>query len=295
MKKIFSILSIAFIVGCGVKGGPYPPFTDAPETVKSASIKQQDQQLVVYWNYIPKYADGRNMKESFRFEIYSFDHRIIKKIEKYGGLYWFRYKFTKEDEYCFRFKVITPKNESKFSKYFCYIPTFNYPENPPEYKLEIEEQGIKITWEKPSIINIYKIPKPIYYPKPYKVVKNKIQFLDSNVTNNRKYCYYLTYENKSGVESAPSDIKCIKYKDIFPPLPPEQPRIIKQNGTFYLIWSDSPSKDVIGYLIFINDKQITSKPVYTYSYILKNYKEGDTVKIIAVDRAGNKSKPVIVK
>ena len=295
MKKIFSILSIAFIAGCGVKGGPYPPFTDAPETVKKAYIKQQDQQLVVYWNYIPKYADGRSMKENFRFEIYSFDHRIIKKIEKYGNLYWFRYKFSKENEYCFRFKVITAKNESKFSKYFCYIPTFNYPLKFPTYELHITEEGIKITWEKPYTVDIYKINKPIYYPKPYTVVKNKTEYLDKNVINNRKYCYYLTTENKSGVESAPSDIKCIKYRDIFPPLPPKQPRIIKQNGVFYLIWSDSPSKDVKGYIIYINDRQITPKPVNTYSYILKDYKEGDIVKIIAVDHAGNKSKPLIVK
>ncbi|WP_297455658.1 lipoprotein [Persephonella sp.] len=295
MRKIFSLLSVAFIAGCGVKGGPYPPFTDAPETIRNASIKQQDQQLIVYWNYIPKYADGRPMKEGFRFEIYSFDHRIIKKISKHGSLYWFRYRFLRENEYCFRFKVITVKQESKFSKYFCYIPTFNYPKEPPKYKLDITQQGIKISWENPSTIDIYKIPKPIYYPKPYLVVKNKTEYLDSNVTNNRKYCYYLTIENQSGVESAPSDIKCVTYKDIFPPLPPQNPRIIKRKNTYYLIWSDSPSKDVTGYLIFINEKQITPKPVYTYSFILKGYKKGNIVKIIAVDRAGNKSKPAIVK
>ncbi|SNZ07970.1 hypothetical protein SAMN06265182_1116 [Persephonella hydrogeniphila] len=296
MKKVYKlILSLIITTSCGVKGGPYPPFTDAPETVKKAYIKQQDGEIVVYWNYIPRYADGRKMNEKYRFEVYSLEHRIIKDIKQSGNLYWFRFPFSQEKEYCFRFKVVTKKSRSSFSKYFCYIPTFNYPKTKPQFEIFIVKEGIKLKWDSNTMkTNIYKSLKREYYPIPVKVLKDNY-YVDKQVREGVRYCYYVTYENKNGVESFPSDIKCRIYKDIFPPEPPKNPKIIKKDNKTYLVWTESSSKDVIGYIIEINGKPINKVPIKTYILQIPDYKKGIEVKIYAVDKSGNRSSPAILK
>ncbi|WP_456381842.1 hypothetical protein [Persephonella sp.] len=299
MKRIFkfAVFSVALITaGCGVKGSPQPPFTTAPETVKDVKIKQQDGQLVVYWRYTPLYADGRKMDERFRFEIFTLDHRVVKKINRKGNLYWFTYKFSSDREYCFRFQVITSKNKSRYSRYFCYIPTLNYPREKPEISLSIVEEGIKIEWNITQLkINIYRNDRPVYYPIPYTAVDRGYSFTDKKVVSGKNYCYYLTFEDRNGVETEPSPIKCITFRDIFPPLPPQNPQIIQKDGVYYLVWSDSPSKDVKGYMIYVDGTPVTPRPVRDYIIELPWIKKGSVITIVAVDRAGNRSRPVTLE
>ncbi|NPA58149.1 MAG: hypothetical protein GXN94_02520 [Aquificae bacterium] len=299
MKKVFKylfVLALAYTIGCGVKGSPYPPYTTAPETVKKAEIKQQDKRLVVYWYYQPRYADGRSMDEPFSFEVFTLDGKLIKEIYREGNLYWFYYQFTEDKEYCFRFKVKTPKDESKLSRFFCYIPTLDYPEEKPRLSLSIVEEGILISWNRSDYkTNLYKHRKKIYYPLPFIQLKDTSVYVDKNVKHDQEYCYYITFENENGVEGYPSRIECILFRDIFPPLPPQSPTIVEKNGKYYLIWSDSPSPDVIGYIVVVNGRQITPFPVKDYILPLKGYRKGDPVEIYAVDRAGNRSPPAIVR
>ncbi len=298
MKKAFNFLVFFSILtaGCGVKGGPYPPFTTSPETVKNVLIKQQDQDLIIYWNYIPRYADGREMKENFRFEIFTFEHRIIKTVKNSGNLYWFRYKFSQEKEYCFRIRVITEKNnKSRFSRYFCYIPTLNYPNIKPVFDIKVVIDGIKLIWENNNFkTNIYKGKERVLYPIPFKSLSDN-KFLDKNVSVGNRYCYYITFEDNNGVESLPSDIKCKIFEDIFPPEPPTNPKLIERKGEFYLIWTESSSKDTAGYIIEIDRKVLNKIPIKTYIFKIPEYKKGSVIKIYAVDKAGNKSKPAILK
>ncbi len=297
MKKVFNFLVFfsIFTAGCGVKGGPYPPFTTSPETVKNVLIKQQDQDLIIYWNYTPRYADGREMKENFRFEIFTFEHRIIKTVKNSGNLYWFRYKFSQEKEYCFRIRIVTEKNESRFSRYFCYIPTLNYPKIKPDFDIKIVKEGIKLSWNSNLLkTNIYKGKERILYPVPFRSLSAD-QFLDRAVLHGRRYCYYITFEDNNGVESPPSDIKCRTFEDIFPPEPPVNPKLIERKGEFYLIWTESRSKDTAGYIIEIDGKVLNKTPLKTYIFKIPEYKKGSVIKIYAVDKAGNKSKPAILK
>ncbi|MDQ7055280.1 MAG: hypothetical protein Q9M89_01730 [Persephonella sp.] len=260
-----------FTIGCGVKGGPYPPFSKNPETVKDAKIKQQDRELIIYWNYIPHYEDGRIMNENFRIDIFSMEHRIIKNVRKKGNLYWFRHSFNQVREYCFRFKVVTKSRESRFSKYFCYIPSIKYPVKEPEFNLSIEKDGINISWSKSSFTaNIYKTQENIYYPLPFKTISGANSYTDASVISGNKYCYYLTFEDENGVESSPSQIKCLIFKDIFPPEPPQNPKLIRKENTYYVIWTESSSKDVVGYIIEINGKKLFNRPVKTYVFSIKS-------------------------
>ncbi|NPA12592.1 MAG: hypothetical protein GXO45_01250 [Aquificae bacterium] len=295
LKRVFKtafILSSTFVLACGVKGSPKPPLTDAPATVKEINIKQQGEQLVIYWKYTPRYADGRSMAEKFTFEVFSLGHRIVKNIQSEGNLYWFRYPFKSDREYCFRIKVKTEKSESKFSKYFCYIPTFNYPREIPYPQFSLTPDGIKIMWDNTGLkANIYKSKKKVYIPVSYVSLVGENSFLDKQVSSGVKYCYYMTYENNNGVESNPSYLKCILFRDIFPPEPPKNPEIIRKGNDYYLIWSESPSKDVKGYFIYINGKQINKIPLKTYSIKLKGYDGKGKVEVRAVDRNGNLSPP----
>jgi len=59
--------------------------------------------------------------------------------------------------------------------------------------------------------------------------------------------------------------------------------------------ADRVGKDVIGYLIYKNGKPITEIPIKTYYFIDNQYKNGDTYEIIAIDKAGNRSKPLKIK
>ncbi len=298
MKTRFSVVLavLIFSTGCGVKGGPYPPLSKNPATVKDVKIKQQDKELVIYWRYNPNYEDGRKMEENFRIDIFSMEHRIIKSINKKGNLYWFRHSFTQIKEYCFRFKVVTKDGESKFSKYFCYIPYIKYPEQKPEVRLKIQKNGINISWPKNNFItNIYKTDDGVYFPIPAKTVSKTDYYIDRSVVSGKNYCYYLTYEDENGVESGPSQIKCITFKDIFPPTPPQNPKVIKKENKYYIIWTESSSKDVVGYMVEINGKKILQKPVKTYVVIVENINPDSVIKIYAVDKAGNKSEPATLK
>jgi len=299
VKKIYRFFwfIIPFVlVACGIKGSPNPPYTTAPETVKDVKIKQQDGQLVVYWRYIPRYADGRPMKEQFHFEIFTLEYRVIKNINSEGHLYWFNYDFTSEKEYCFRFQVKTPTNKSRLSRFFCYIPTKNYPSIVPDLTVSIVEEGIKLVWNQTLFkTNVYKNRKKVYYPVPLISVEHSNSYLDKKVKDGEKFCYYITFEDKNGVESYPSTIKCVTFRDIFPPLPPVNPTVIQKDGKYFLVWSDSPSKDVIGYIITINGKPLNRKPIKDYIIYLPGYEKGDTIQIYAIDKAGNRSKPTTVK
>ncbi len=298
MKTKFSIFltGVIFTIGCGVKGGPYPPLSDNPETVKTARIKQQDNELVVYWQYTPHYEDGRVMKESFRIDIFSMEHRIIKNIEKEGNLYWFRYSFSQVKEYCFRFKVITKRRESRFSKYFCYIPSIKYPTITPDIHLKIKKEGVEILWSENNLkTNIYRTKRNIFYPIPAKTVSKINHYIDRSVISGKNYCYYLTYEDENGVESSPSQIKCVTFKDIFPPSPPKNLKVMRKGKKYYILWSDSDSVDVVGYIIEIDGKKVLEKPIKTYFITVKKLKPNSVIKVYAVDKAGNKSEPVILK
>ncbi len=300
MKTIFKSLLFSifiFLLSCGVKGSPKIPPSNTPEPVKNIKIKQQGNTFVVYWKYIPVYEDNRKMHEDFSFEVEENDKTIKPNIKNYRDLYWFRRDIDSFDtEYCYRIKVITKRSNSSISRYYCFLPSIDFPINNVSFSLEIKNEGILLTFDKNyEHLFIYKgedentIP-----PLVYKSLKRKTELLDTNTKLNKRYCYYFTVF-KDNIESNPSKIKCILYKDIFPPKPVKNPEIIKHKEKLFIIWTESPSKDVIGYIIEKNGKLLNKEPIYGYFFILDSYKKGDTIAIYAVDKAGNKSPPVYLK
>jgi len=81
--------------------------------------------------------------------------------------------------------------------------------------------------------------------------------------------------------------------DTTPPLPPSSPFLIKAPKGCLVVWERSPSKDVTEYRIFVNGKQfsINGRGIYFY---FPECPRGDVL-VVAVDKAGNLSKPVKAK
>ena len=300
MKIVFKNLIYFFtvsliLISCGKKGGPLPPISNTPIPVEHLKLKQMGDYLVLQWNYIPKYDDNRPLK-NFSFKIYQDDELIKPKIYKVNYTYWFYFPIKNfKREYCFYITVETREEKSEPSKYECLIPTSQVPPTPELRNIELKENGLKLSWSaEGKEVNIYRGEDKYIVPTPVYKIKNTFNYLDKNILFNHRYCYYLTVDNEN-VESLPSGIKCKRFVDVFPPEPPSDFRLIKKENEYYLFWTDSPSKDVIGYIIYKNGKPLVNTPIKTYFFIDKSYKDGDKYTIVAVDKAGNKSKPISIK
>jgi len=84
----------------------------------------------------------------------------------------------------------------------------------------------------------------------------------------------------------------VNFIDNVPPKPPSGGGYILSNGTLSLLWEKSPSEDVDYYLITcgsIRLKTTSTKVKLKFKEFVKE------CKVFAVDRAGNKSNPYVVK
>lgn len=291
--KIFLML-IVFISSCGVKGNPKPPPSFVPSTVENIHVKQYGDNPLIYFTYDKKYRDGNPIKEEIEFIFYKNEKKIKPNINSRDNLYWFMDSFENKEE-CYKVVVKTKRKESLPSKLVC-IKKIDVPKidlNSP--KIDITEDGLKIIFPtNEKNINLYKVEnQDDFTPKPYLVVKES--YIDKNVDLDKRYCYYYTISFTDSSESQKSPTVCETFKDIFPPLPPERGKILVENNEAIIIWEESPSVDVVGYLIYKNDKLLNPIPVKSYYFIDKNYNQSDVYKIVAVDKASNKSKELIIK
>jgi len=297
MRIIFSLLFISILLlSCGRKGRPLPPISNIPMHITNIWAKQQGKKILVIWQYNPTYDDGRPLKD-FSFIIYRDGDRIDALINKAGNTYWFIYPIdTFDKEYCFYIEVKSNNKISKPSKNACILTKKEFPPKPQLESVELLEEGLKLKWQaEGDKAYIYKGNKANIIPIPKKTIDNNGEYIDKSVSLNKEYCYYITSSYQNSPESSPSNIVCKEFKDIFPPEPPYDFKLIKRKEGYYLIWSESPSKDVIGYIIYKNGKPLFDIPIKTYYFIDKSYRRGDKYYIIAIDRAGNRSEKVYLE
>ncbi|WP_457623363.1 hypothetical protein [Persephonella sp.] len=290
-KKIFILCIYTTVVSCGLKGSPLPPLTNNPAPVDKLNVKQAGRDFILYWTYEGRYEDNRKM-DSFSFEIFSLDGKIQSDIKNKGNIYWTEVPIKDfENEHCFRIRVLKEDNYSDFSRYSCIYPDSDIPKKVSIFNLSIREDGILLEWKsEEKKFRIFRSNDENIPPIEYSVVKNSNEFLDRNVQIGNKFCYYIS-SFRDNVESYPSEIKCEVFIDIFPPEPPLKPELLKKDNEYIIIWTESPSKDVVGYYIYKNSRKINLTPIKTYYFKDKNYQKGDKYSITAVDRAGNESEP----
>lgn len=288
----FLIFITAFIFSCGVKGNPYPPYSTKPKPIEDIKVKQQGDKFVVYFNYQKLYTDDNPIKEPIYFEIYKNKNKFNTEIKEYSGYYYF---FDKDKEACYYIIVKTKRNKSNPSKEVCIKIDENIPEKPEISKIYNTEESVVIQIKgNEKEFNIYKVSDEEDYSPVYIAKTDKNIFEDKDVALNTKYCYYIT-SSKDNIESEKSQTKCIIFKDEIPPNPPKNARLIIKDGVKFIIWDESDSKDVIGYKIYKNGKVMNQIPLKTYYFEDKDYKEGDTYTITAIDKANNESEGITIK
>ena len=293
----FKGLTLAFLaatVACGVKSSPQPPLSYTPEKVQSITLKQQGDILYIIWQYSGRYIDGRKIGK-FKQQILLNEKIKPLKIHKSNGYYWAKLKLDnqKGKELCFQIKVIT-KKESSVSNLKCIKP-IKTPLQSLSFSLKQTQNGVKLNFNsKGKEILVYKgsskeeIP-PIIYAKT-----QTDHFLDKDVKNKNKYCYYIT-QKLGNVESTPSDTKCITFLDTYPPPPPKNVSYVIKQKKLYIFWDLPKDKDIIGVIIEKKGEKILNVPIKSYYFIDTSFKKGDIYTIYTVDKAGNKSKPVYLK
>ncbi|WP_297887058.1 hypothetical protein [Sulfurihydrogenibium sp.] len=290
--KLFLLLAV-FVFSCGVKGNPKPPPSFVPAEVEDIHVKQYDDSPLIYFSYEKKYRDGNPINENVNFVFYRNEKKINPILYSKDNLYWFFDTF-EDKENCYKVVVKTKKKESLPSKVVC-IKKIEVPKvvlNPP--KIEIVEDGLKINFYVENQVNLYRVyNQDEFLPIPY--VSSKNFYVDKDVELDKKYCYYYTVSITKFSETQKSPTVCEVFKDIFPPLPPEKGRIIVDKNEATIVWEESKSKDVVGYLIYKNDKPLNSVPIKTYYFIDKDYKPSDVYKVVAVDKGSNKSKELVIK
>lgn len=291
---LFLLASVFFLFSCGIKGNPKPPPIDRPSSVEDVKVKQVGGFVLVLFNYPKLYIDSRPLKEEIEFKVFR-DYREIKvDIANSGTLYWFFDKLS-EKQQCYEIIVKTKKMSSNPSKKVCIIPK-SVPSNPfPDLVLENTDDGVLIKSYTLNKLNLYKVNSPdSFYPIFLTTFEGT--FLDRQVAENTSYCYYYTFYLGENVESDYSNYFCITYRDTFPPAPATMGKLVlNEDGSATLIWNESSSKDVVGYVVYKSSKPILSIPVKTYYFIDKDYKEGDVYTVYAVDKANNKSKPLEIR
>jgi len=293
MLKNLLLILLLTTFSCGVKGNPKPPPSITPKSVENLTIKQYNGKFLIYFNYNPLYTDDRPMKENFKFIIYKNSKKFDTSLFKGDTAYWF-FDSVESKETCYQVQVKTKHKKSPLSKPVCMVGKAINIEKPKPLLISIVEDGLKLTIPENGTFNIYKVKdESDFYPIPYKVVKEK-EFIDTNVELDKRYCYYYT-ALIDDVESEKSDTVCQTFKDIFPPLPPENGKLIIDKNEATLIFEPSKSKDVVGYIFYKNSKIINNTPIKTYYFIDNDYKPGDVYYVEAVDKAGNKSQKLEIK
>ena len=87
--------------------------------------------------------------------------------------------------------------------------------------------------------------------------------------------------------------KALEFKvvDEKPPLPPSGGGYIVKDGKLCIMWEKSPSDDVKNYEVIVGNKEIFTNATQISIPFTNKVKE---IKILTIDRAGNKSNPLIL-
>ncbi len=174
-----------------------------------------------------------------------------------------------------------------------------YPPLPPQnLKYEIREEGILLSWRPQE--RDEKGRKVV--PVGYVVFKNGRRskpiftpfYLDSKLQSGKEYRYRVCSLLRTSpplIMSEKSSQLKIVYRDTIAPSPPPKLEALVSGKDVFLQWEKSPSPDVEGYII-IRDGREASPLVKGTDYWDRKVEKGKhTYRVVAVDRAGNRSEP----
>ena len=276
---------------CGSRGSPEPPYSKVPAVPKLGGVQQQFKSVVVYWNKVSTFSDGRKLSipDSVVYVVsVDFGRRVFKTKKNYLIERIKEFKGKR----CYAVAAEYGGRRGEFSDPIC-IELKSPVKKLPEVKKVTSGDGFVVfefySHELP--IEVFKNGKTPYV-KPYRVVNpGSTVFKDNQVEDGKTYAYRFRFARSIYKGPLTRTYKLVPL-DKIPPLPPQNPLLIAANSTCTLIWEPSPSKDVVAYKI-VADGKVFVLPKTSIYFQLQNCP--NSVKLIAVDKGKNESKAVIPK
>ncbi|SMP11341.1 hypothetical protein SAMN06265339_0916 [Desulfurobacterium pacificum] len=292
MKKVLflSLLPLLFsFTMCGNRGAPLPPYTKIPATPSITTIQQHYKKVVIAWNPVTTYRDGRKLPLPSKVSyvvIVNFGKKKVKTEKTYYSEAIKRFN----TKMCYSVVSVYEGRKSEPANPVCILVKKPIAEVPVVENATAGDGFVSFTFS-PSrySIEIFRNAQPPYL-KPLKVLPPQTtSFTDKGLKNGKTYLYKFRYAE--GVYKGKlSRTYKLTPADKIPPLPPKNPLLILSPKGCTLVWEPSPSKDVVSYKIVADTGNFTlSKDAIYFQFKSCPKKVG----IEAVDKAGNVSKLVV--
>ena len=284
MKKLL-LLSIPFLFSfstCGHRGDPLPPLTKDPATPQVESLVQDFNRPLLVWREVRTYRDGRKLPDprSVRYVIVV---NFGKKKVKTGKNYFLDVPVKPGERRCYSIISVYRGRESPPGNPICIVGKRPIHET-PEFEAIGGDNHVVINVKNPDFpLEVFRNQEEPFL-KPYATFKGRT-FIDRNVENGKSYRYRLRFYRGKLKGKLSREVTVIP-QDRIPPLPPSYAYVIT-GRICSVVWDPSPSSDVVYYEVKSGDLTLKTSGIY-----LNLPGCNGTVSVIAVDKAGNRSKPV---
>ena len=284
MKRLLVLTIIPFLFSfstCGHRGNPLPPLTKKPAPPKVAYLVQTYDRPLLVWSKVTTYEDGRKLPNPRKlyYEVFiNFGKRVVKTKRNY----LVDQPIKAGEKRCYKVVAVYGREKSE-SDVKCLVgknPIYSV----PKVSLTSGDGFVRVEVENPGYrVEVFRNQEfPLV--KPYAVFSGSF-FLDRNVKNGKKYVYTFRFA-KGNLKGRETQTFTAVPIDNVPPLPPKSVFLIKKPACT-VFWEPSPSGDVVKYLVRIGKREFEANGIYLFV----GGRCSGTVKVFAVDKAGNLSKP----
>ena len=284
MKKFLLItLPLLFSFStCGHRGAPLPPLPKEPSTPEINALFQDFNRPLLSWNPVKTFKDGRKLPDPERVT-YIVTVNFGKKKVKTEKNYLSDTPIRPGEKRCYSVTALYRGRESSPSEPVCIVGKRPITEV-PQVEVKGGDGTVVVKVANPEYtVEVFKNQK-FPFIKPYRVFKGE-EFIDKQVENRKTYVYRFRF-SKGKLKGKLTEPIPVTPRDRTPPLPPPRAYLI-EGRVCTAVWDPSPSKDVIYYVVKAGNRTFTTSGIYlTLSECPKR------VKVVAVDKGGNRSKPV---
>ncbi len=268
---------------CGHRGAPLPPLTKKPAPPEITYEVQDYNRPLIVWKRVSTYEDGRRLPDPSKV-LYEVLIDFGKRRVRTRNNYLLDVPIGRGEKRCY--KVISiygrEKNEGSVKCMRGGAPI----EEVPKVKLTSGDGFVRIDVENPLMeVEVFRNQR-FPFIKPYAKFKGS-SFLDKKVKNGTKYEYRFRF-SKGPLKGRLTAPLFAVPEDRIPPLPPQSAYMVKY-PTCVIFWEPSPSSDVVGYLLKFKNGEVKVDGIY----FVINGSCPKSVTIYAVDKAKNRSKPVV--
>lgn len=321
MKKkyilIFSFIVVLLFCACGKKGDPMPKGLPLAGGIRDLSGEVKDGVLFLSFTIPQKNMDGSEAKDLAGFRVFKSCGTCIGAFEPFktisfeaqkgyaiynGRLYIYDDDLMNGYEYGYKVYPYTTKG-TRGDPSNTLMVKWERPPEPPKNVSAVPNDGrVELRWSKEEgyFYNVYRYDGntyPLFAVNPARLSSDF--FLDSGLTNNKKYTYEVRRVKESGgifregegtkIEATPVDKT--------PPRQPEMVKAVKKGNLVSITWKENTEKDFAGYNIYIviGDKKqkINREHFKENSFLDKKVPDERFVSyyVTALDEAGNESEP----